>query len=138
VETEDPAGLAPYLQGEDPGPPDPSGPAAEVVTVRPESPTRTVIEARLRRSGLVVLADRFASGWRLTIDGQPAPILRANLLMRAAAVTAGAHTLIYTYRPDSVRIGGWISMVGLVSLLGLAARGRIQGRGTENLLDRAG
>jgi uncharacterized membrane protein YfhO len=83
-----------------------------------------VVEATLRRPGLVVLADTFDPGWRLTIDGRPAPILRANLLMRAAAVDAGSHTLVYTYEPTSVRIGAWTSLAGLVVLAGLAAWSR--------------
>ena len=79
-----------------------------------------VVNVDLQRPGIVVLADAFERGWRLTIDGRPAPILRANLLMRAASVSAGAHKLIYTYDPPSVRIGAAISLSGLAALAGLA------------------
>ncbi len=92
----------------------------ESVTVRNVSSTHVVIDARLERSGIVVLADTFDDGWRLTIDGFPAPVLCANLLMRGAAVTAGSHTLEYRYEPTSVRIGGYASMAGLAALAGLA------------------
>ena len=85
------------------------------------APDRVAIEVTLQRPGIVVLADIFDPGWRLSIDGRPAPILRANLLMRAAAVAAGSHTLVFTYRPASVRIGAWISLSGLAALAGLAA-----------------
>jgi hypothetical protein len=46
--------------------------------------------------------------------------------MRGAAVTAGRHTLVYTYDPDSFRIGGALSMVGLVAMAALVpwARGK--------------
>ena len=121
-----PSALAAYLPGDVPRPPRFIESPVGDVAVREEAPTRTVIEASLRRPGLVVLADRFESGWRLTIDGRPAPILRANLLMRAAAVAAGSHTLVFTYRPASVRLGAWISLAGLVAFGGLAIRARGQ------------
>jgi uncharacterized membrane protein YfhO len=98
------------------------------VTVRESSSTRVVMDALLQRPGLVVLADRFDPGWRLAIDGRPAPLLRANLLMRAAAVAAGSHTLIYTYDPASFRIGGYVSLLGLAMLAGLFAWARVTSR----------
>jgi hypothetical protein len=115
IETDDPAALTSYLPGVEID-------VRESVKVRYESPTRVVLEARLSKPGLVVLADIFANGWRLAVDGRPAPILRANLLMRAAAVDSGTHTLVYTYEPISLRIGAWLSLLGLAVMLGLIVR----------------
>jgi uncharacterized membrane protein YfhO len=70
--------------------------------------------------GLVILADTDYPGWRLSIDGRPAPILRANRLMRGAAVRAGQHTLVYTYEPVSFRVGAIVSAIGWIVLLRLA------------------
>jgi hypothetical protein len=117
VETDDPAALEPYLPGA-------AADASETVSVHYEGPTRVVLEARLQRPGLIVLADIFDPGWRLTVDGRPAPIFRANVLMRGAAVGRGTHTLAYTYDPASVRIGAWVSAVGLLALSGLVVWAR--------------
>jgi hypothetical protein len=111
IECERPEELAPYLPGTAPDP-------AEAVTVRSRSPTEVVLDVRLRGPGIVVLGDTFDANWQLTIDGRPAPTLRANLLMRGAAVTAGSHTLTYTYAPRSLRVGIAASLVGLAALLG--------------------
>ena len=67
VEADDPETLAPYRPGGMAGP-------SEIVTVRYDGPTRVVLEANLERPGLIVLADIFDPGWRLAIDGHPAPI----------------------------------------------------------------
>ncbi len=122
VEIEDRQGLADFLPGT-------ARDLTESVTVKYQGPTRIVIETVLHQPGLVVLADTFDTNWRLLIDGRPAEILRANLLMRAAAVTAGAHTLVYSYDPPSVRIGIRVSLAscGLlvcIALLGVLRRKR--------------
>jgi len=102
--------LKPFTAGGAPG-------SGEEVTVVKYESQRVELDAVLERPGLVVLADVFYPGWRLTIDGKPAPIYRANRMMRGAAVPAGRHRLVYTYAPGSVRIGGQLSLVGLASLL---------------------
>jgi hypothetical protein len=119
IETDHPEKLRDYLPGINAG-------EDEIVKVRSENPTRVVLEAQLSRPGLVILADVFDDDWRLTVDGQPAAILRANLLMRAAAVNSGVHTLVYTYEPASVRIGTWLSATGLAVLVSVAVGARVR------------
>jgi hypothetical protein len=67
------------------------------------------------------LADVDYPGWRLAIDGEPAPIYRVNRLMRGAAVKAGRHHLVYSYEPRSFYLGRWVSVAGLVVFLTLVA-----------------
>jgi hypothetical protein len=106
VETEEPALLASVM-----GPPgtDPS----ESLTITNAEPQSVELEAILTRAGLVVLADLYYPGWRLKIDGLPAPILRTNRLMRGAIVPKGKHRLVYEYHADSFRIGGLVSLASL-------------------------
>jgi hypothetical protein len=110
VETDDRDALRGYLARRAPEP------SESVVVVRDE-PQRVELRAMLKWPGLVILADTYYPGWRLTIDGTPAPILRANRMMRGAAVAAGEHTLVYTFRPQSVQIGAIVSAAGLMLLL---------------------
>ncbi|RUL88247.1 YfhO family protein [Tautonia sociabilis] len=128
VEPDDPTVLNGYVPG---GPPS----AEERVEVVSHEPTRVVLRATLNRPGVVVLADVYYPGWRLTIDGEPAPIIRTNRMMRGAAVKAGTHELVYTYEPDSFRIGCLGSAAGLALAVGLlgwsALRPRIGGAGPE-------
>ena len=122
IETDDFRPLAPYVRGR-PGP-DP----AEAVTVTRYEPQRVELEARLQRPGIVVLADLHYPGWTLQIDGKPAPILRANRLMRGAAVAAGTHRLVYRYDPLSFRLGGVVSVLSIALGLGLGVRAVIRDR----------
>src|SRR5262249_54359163 len=88
----------PALSAHLPGRPTSPG---ESVRVVPSEPDRVELEAVLGRPGVVVLADIFSPGWHLAIDGRPAPIYRANSMMRGAAVGEGRHTLVYSFRPAS-------------------------------------
>jgi hypothetical protein len=92
-----------------------------VRVVRRES-DRVELEATLDRPGIVVLSDVYYPGWTLTIDSQPAPIYRANLMMRGSAVSAGRHTLLYRFRPGSFRLGLVVSGLGLAGLCLLIVR----------------
>jgi hypothetical protein len=116
IETADFRSLAAYVRGR-PGPD-----SGEAVTVTRYEAQRVELEVRLARPGIVVLADLHYPGWSLAIDGQPAPILRANRLMRGAAVDAGIHRLVYTYDPLSFRLGGVISLVSGALAVGLWIR----------------
>jgi hypothetical protein len=90
--------------------------ANETVTVTRYEPELVELDAVLDRPGLVVLADVYYPGWSLTIDGEPAPIYRANRMMRGAAVKSGKHHLVYEYSPLSFRTGLVLSVAGLASL----------------------
>jgi hypothetical protein len=74
-----------------------------------DTPNAVTIRAASEGEGYLVLADTWYPGWQATIDGQPAPILRANVAFRAVRFPAGDHVVRFTYQPDSVRLGAWTS-----------------------------
>jgi hypothetical protein len=114
IETGDRRALADYLSGGSPN-------QSETATITRYDKQQVELDVVLDRPGLVVLADVYYPGWRLTIDGRPAPIYRANRLMRGAAVKAGRYHLVFTYQPDSFRIGAGLSLAGLTVLVALGA-----------------
>ncbi len=111
IEEADAGDLARSLPG---GPPS----EAEAVEVVAYESNRVELAARLERPGLVVLADAYAAGWRLEVDGVPATTWRVNRMMRGAAVAAGEHRLVFTYDPPSVKAGLAASGVGLLAMVG--------------------
>ncbi|OQY80474.1 MAG: hypothetical protein B6D41_20925, partial [Chloroflexi bacterium UTCFX4] len=80
--------------------------SVQIENAKPEHVTARV---ETNRAGWLVLNDSYYPGWRATVDGQPARILRANALARAVAVPAGAHQVEFVYDPLSVKIGLIIS-----------------------------
>lgn len=68
-----------------------------------------VLTVQAPRCGLVVLADTFYPGWQATVDDQPVKIFRANYNFRAVPVSAGSHLVKFSYRPETFRLGIWLS-----------------------------
>ncbi len=82
--------------------------------------TPNKLRLRLNRpsAGHLVLARAFDPGWKATVDGREAPVLRANYAFQAVEIPAGPCEVELRYLPDSLVRGLWI---GAASLLAAAA-----------------
>lgn len=47
----------------------------------------------------------YPGGWKATIDGKPAPIVKTNYAIRGLAVPAGKHTIQFHFEPESYKLG---------------------------------
>ncbi len=88
--------------------------AAALVAAEPE---RIIVETDAVRPGILVLTDTFYPGWRVTVDGAPASLLRANYLFRGVYVPAGAHRVEFTYHPAPFQRGLLVSSLALAVVL---------------------
>jgi hypothetical protein len=93
-----------------------SGPAGQVETVH-RDPNSVTLRAQLARPGYVVLLDRYDPGWQVTLDGRPAPVLRANQIFRAVYANEGKHNIKFYYRQKGLKAGLVLSLLGLTVLL---------------------
>lgn len=98
----------------------PTDPAAAGVpgSVRVDavSNNRLRLHAELDAPGYVVVADNFYPGWRARVDGAPAPLYRANAVMRAVPLPAGSHTVEMVFRPPDFFAGAAVSAVTLLGV----------------------
>lgn len=74
--------------------------------------SEVVIESDSPEGGWVVLHDPWQPWWRATVDGQPAEILKANVLFRAVAVGPGKHVVRFTFMPVRGAIGELLARSG--------------------------
>ena len=88
------------------------------------APEQVIIHVEAAQPALLLLTDANYPGWRATLNGADAPIHTANLLFRALFVPAGTHEVVFSYEPESVRNGRYLSLLGLMLLLALAWAGR--------------
>jgi len=90
--------------------------AAGTVEIASYAPKRVELKANATAPSVLLLNDRFDPGWKVSVDGKPATLLRANFLMRGVQLPAGQHTVVFSYQPASKVF--YISLAA--TLLGLA------------------
>ena len=100
-------------------------PAAGDAAVEADRPGATVVRATPDRPALLVLNDAFAPGWTAEVDGRPAPIVRANALVRGVWLDAGVHRVTFRYRAPGLAEGWALALAGA---LGLGAWGLVRRR----------
>jgi uncharacterized membrane protein YfhO len=91
--------------------------AEAAVQVVRHAPDVVEIEVDSPAEGFLVLSDPYYPGWRATVDGDPATILRADYAFRALAVPAGPHRVTMAFRPGMWYAGLAISATTLLLLV---------------------
>lgn len=92
------------------------------------------VDVNATRPAVLRLSDLWYPDWKVTVDGKPAALLRADHALRAVAVPAGAHKVEFRFASRSFTIGFWISVAcTLVALLLLAANWWLQRRRKEGV-----
>lgn len=59
--------------------------------------------------GLLFVSDSYYPGWKAFVDDRETRIYRANYNFRAVFVPAGKHKVVFKYRPESFKIGLYLS-----------------------------
>lgn len=89
-----------------------------------EQPGRLVVETDAPRTQLLVLTERFHSGWRASIDSREVPVVRVYGAYLGCVVPPGRQRLSFTFAPASARHGLWLTITGIaVTLLAAWAVG---------------
>jgi hypothetical protein len=63
--------------------------------------TRVEVDVVSPHRAALVLHDVWHPWWRATVDDQPTPILKANVLFRAVTIPAGHHKVVFEFHPFS-------------------------------------
>jgi hypothetical protein len=111
------AGAADFVPGATVAVEGPARRAAGACVLASDRIERLELRCQASAPTYAVVADTFFPGWSARVDGEPAPILRANATQRAVPVPAGASEVVLSYRPR-----GWpwslaASALGIVALL---------------------
>ncbi len=91
------------------------------VTIEEPFAERQEASVDLDQPALLVVADAWAPGWRVSVDGEPAQLLRVAGAFRGVALEKGERAVVFEYRPRGwvwgLRLGalgalGWLALLG--------------------------
>jgi len=109
---------APVLEKFQPGfKPSPADSASTIVLTDYDSDFVTyAVDAK--KEELAVFSEvYYPKGWQISIDGQPAEMIRANYTLRALPVPAGKHTVEFRFDPQSIKVTDGIAYAALLIML---------------------
>lgn len=112
----------------DPGIPPGEADSVGTATITKYSLHRVEIETNASRAAVLRLADLYYPDWKVTVDGKPETLLRADHVLRAVAVPAGSHKVVFEFRSAAFTLGFWVSIVSALLAIGLLVVGVILGR----------
>ncbi len=106
----------------------PLGPpaASDSVELLERQANRISVRTSTSSARLLLTSEMYFAGWRATIDGATASILRTNYLFRGVVVPAGEHRVVFVYAPVSAQVGVAVSLLA-AALLGWLVSGRRAG-----------
>jgi len=87
-------------------------------------PDELTYESNSKSEGLAVFSEIYynvRNEWKVTIDGKPADLLRADYVLRALRVPAGKHTIAFKFEPESVAVGRIMDLISSLLLVALIA-----------------
>ena len=71
---------------------------------------------------LLVVAQSWFPGWRASVDGDEAPVYRADYVAMAVPIAAGEHRVVLRYGSRAVRAAAGLSALALMAAAALAVR----------------
>ena len=100
----------------------------ELIVLTEYSPNSLKYQYNAEAERVAVFSEvHYPAGWKAYIDGEEYPVSRANYILRALKVPAGAHEIEFIYTPESFTKGATYSRI-ISGLLLLLLLGYIVGR----------
>jgi hypothetical protein len=90
------------------------------------APKHLVFTAKAAAPSVLLLNDKFDPNWKVTVDGKPAKLLRADFIVRGVFLEAGEHRVEFKFQPSLA--GLYISLVSVAVALGLLGYAAVAGR----------
>lgn len=66
---------------------------------------------------IAIFSEIYYKDWHAYIDGKPAPIFKANYVLRGLQVPAGKHEIIFIFEPASFYLGKKVASTSMILLL---------------------
>ncbi len=87
------------------------------ISVESYLPNHIVYKTDNPSEGFAVFSEiYYPKGWKVTIDGTEAQMIRANYVLRALEIPAGTHTITFSFEPSTYAVGNTIMLISILLL----------------------
>jgi hypothetical protein len=93
-------------------------------TVAALSATHMEVRTSSTTASFLVTSDAYYPGWRASVDGQDAPLYRADYAIRGVMLAPGQHRVRFDYSLRRFYLGAGVSLLSLLALGALAWTGQ--------------
>lgn len=80
------------------------------VSVKGYGAERIDLSATVKGAALLVLGEKYQSGWHVDVDGVEKEIVPVNSLLRGVYLEPGSHSVVFRFDPLPFKIGKWITL----------------------------
>lgn len=95
-----------------------SADSTATIQLKSYAPDALVYESNNAHDGFAVFSEMYyPHGWQAAIDGKPAKFYPVDYLLRGMPIPAGKHTIKFSFEPEVVTIGSYLSLAGSSLLL---------------------
>ena len=95
-----------------------SADSTATIQLKSYAPDVLVYESNNAHDGFAVFSEMYyPHGWQATIDGKPAKFYPVDYLLRGMPIPAGKHTIKFSFEPEVVTTGSYLSLAGSSLLL---------------------
>ncbi|HXF68944.1 MAG TPA: YfhO family protein [Thermoflexus sp.] len=84
-------------------------PVSEEIQLLARTSMESRYRIRLAQPGLLIVRDPWYPGWEAWVNGHPAPLIRADVVLMAVLLPAGESEVVFRYRPWSFYLGALMS-----------------------------
>ena len=92
--------------------------SASIISLTEYDSDYLIYEADAKKDELAVFSEiYYPKGWQITIDGEPAEMLRVNYTLRGLVIPEGTHTITFRFDPQSIRSTDGIAYTALLIML---------------------
>lgn len=93
------------------------GSQAGTAAISSDRPGKIAVITTASSRQLLVLSESWHEGWQVKVDGTPRPVLRVYGDFMGCVVEAGQHEVEFSFQPRSLRVGKWLTGLGLGLIL---------------------
>lgn len=88
----------------------------ENIKINSYQPNKIILHTRTTSSGFLILSENWFPGWNVSVNGQKSKVMKVFDYFRGVSINPGSNTIIFEYKPLTLKIGKTLSGITVIFL----------------------